>query len=360
MSDEIGDGSGFRTYEKQDKIVVGMSGGVDSSVCVKILQEQGFDVQGVVIHFSPAHEKAVAQAVIAAKQLNVALAVSNCEEMFEQEVITPFCEQYCAGVTPSPCVLCNPRVKFEVLAKTADALGIELIASGHYARIAEKDGIYYVQKAVSAARDQSYMLYALPQSILKRLCLPVGEFEKPDIREMAAESQLSSADAPDSQEICFIPDGDYAAFIESRGMTSKKGRFIGPDGEDLGEHKGLLHYTVGQRKGLNIAYGKPVFIKRMLENGDIILALAGDEFAGGIIVKNAIKTDGSAYCVGEKYDVKVRSRALPAACTIEAVDGDTLTVRFDEKQRAPAPGQAAVFYIDDLIYGGGTIAEMLD
>lgn len=359
MSGEIGDGAGFRTYEKQDKIVVGMSGGVDSSVCVKILQEQGFEVQGVVIHFSPAHEKAVEQAIVAAKQLNVALAVSNCEEMFEQEVIEPFCEAYCAGVTPSPCVMCNPRVKFEVLAKTADAMGIELIASGHYARVTEKDGIYYVQKAVSEARDQSYMLYALPQEILKRLCLPVGEFEKGDIREMAADAQLSSADAPDSQEICFIPDGDYAAYIEARGMTSKKGRFIGPNGEDLGEHKGILHYTVGQRKGLNIAYGKPVFIKRILENGDILLALAGDEFAGAITVKNAIKTNGKQYSAGERYDVKVRSRAVPAPCVIEAVDGDVLTVRFEEKQRAPAPGQAAVFYVGDLIYGGGTIVEMI-
>ncbi|MEG2931102.1 MAG: tRNA-specific 2-thiouridylase, partial [Ruthenibacterium sp.] len=262
MSDKISTGSSFGTFEHQDKIVVGLSGGVDSSVCIRILREQGFDVRAAVIRFSPAHDKAVAAAVKAAQQLDVPLTIEDCTQQFERDVITPFCAAYCSGVTPSPCVLCNPLVKFRALASVADRFGIRYIASGHYARIAQTNGVYHVQTALSAARDQSYMLYRLPQDILARLCLPVGEFEKDDIRLMAAQAGLASANAPDSQEICFIPDGDYAAYITARGFTGAQGHFLGPRGEDLGPHKGVLHYTVGQRRGLHLAYGETVFIKR--------------------------------------------------------------------------------------------------
>lgn len=360
MSDEICVGDQFGTFEKQDKILVALSGGVDSSVCIRILRDQGFDVQAVVIRFSPAHDKAVAAATEVAKQLQVPLTVEDCQPLFEQAVIRPFCDGYCTGVTPSPCVLCNPLVKFRTLANVADRLGIHYLATGHYARVSEENGIYHVQKALSKERDQSYMLYGLPQDILSRLCLPVGEFEKPDIRAMAAEAGLASADAPDSQEICFIPDGDYAGFIALRGLAAKQGRFIGPDGEDLGPHKGVLHYTVGQRKGLHIAYGKPVFVKRIRENGDVILALAGDEFYRGVILKDIVTTDGRPFVMGDAYEVKVRSRAVPAPCTIESADSETVVVRFDEPQRAPAPGQSAVLYRGDLVMGGGVIAEMVE
>ena len=207
--------------------------------------------------------------------------------------------------------------------------------------------------------DQSYMLYGLPQNILARLCLPVGEFEKSDIREMAASAQLASADAPDSQEICFIPDGDYAAYIAARGLFPLQGRFIGPDGEDLGPHKGVWHYTVGQRKGLNIAYGTPLFVRRIRPNGDVELARGGDEFFSGIVLTDAARADGRPILPGERYGVKVRSRAAAASCTVEAAENDSVTLRFDEPQRAPAPGQAAVLYDGELVRGGGTICEML-
>ena len=275
MTDEICCGSSFGTFEEQDKVLVALSGGVDSSVCIQILRDQGFDVQAVVIRFSPAHDAAVRAAQTVARQLGVPLIEEDCTEEFEQQVVEPFCAQYCAGRTPSPCVLCNPRVKFAALARVADRLGIRYIATGHYARVTEENGLYYVRAAVSPERDQSYMLYGLPQNILARLCLPVGEFEKSDIREMAASAQLASADAPDSQEICFIPDGDYAAYIAARGLVPLQGRFIGPDGEDLGPHKGVWHYTVGQRKGLNIAYGTPLFVRRIRPNGDVELARGG-------------------------------------------------------------------------------------
>ena len=175
MTDEICCGSSFGTFEEQDKVLVALSGGVDSSVCIQILRDQGFDVQAVVIRFSPAHDAAVRAAQTVARQLGVPLIEEDCTEEFEQQVVEPFCAQYCAGRTPSPCVLCNPRVKFAALARVADRLGIRYIATGHYARVTEENGLYYVRAAVSPERDQSYMLYGLPQNILARLCLPVGE-----------------------------------------------------------------------------------------------------------------------------------------------------------------------------------------
>lgn len=360
MADEISMGSSFGTFEEQDKILVALSGGVDSSVCIRILRDQGFDVQAVAIRFSLAHDAAVEAARAVARQMSVPLTVEDCTEAFEREVIAPFCAQYCAGRTPNPCVLCNPGVKFAALARVADRLGIHFIATGHYARVEQEDGFYYVRAALSAERDQSYMLYGLSQEILSRLCLPVGEFEKEDIRAMATEAGLVSADAPDSQEICFIPDGDYAAYIAARGGVPLQGHFIGPDGEDLGAHQGVWHYTVGQRRGLNIAYGSPLFVRRIRPDGNIELARGGDEFFTGIVLTDAARTDGKPFAPGQRYGVKVRSRAAAAPCAVQSAENGLLTLRFDEPQRAPAPGQAAVLYDGELVRGGGKIAEMLE
>ena len=344
-------GTGFNTYEPQDKVLVGMSGGVDSSVAVRILQEQGFAVTGAVIRFSPAHEAAVRAAQETAGQLGVPCHVLDAQELFERQVVTPFCASYCRGETPNPCILCNPAVKFAALRTAADRLGIPYIATGHYARVeADSAGISHICRAASAARDQSYMLYRLEQDVLTRLILPLGEFEKDDIREMAREMGLACADAPDSMEICFIPDGDYAAYIEARGLAGKQGHFLAPDGTDLGPHKGVLHYTVGQRKGLGIALGRPVFIREILENGDIRLADAGDEFFARVQVDGMVTADGAPLPAG-RYTVKIRSAAQPApAC----YDGAGL-LTFDAPVRAPAPGQSAVFYQGDTVLGGGFI-----
>lgn len=341
------------------KVLVGLSGGVDSAVCVRLLRQQGYEVQGVVIQFSPAHAASVQAAQTAAKELDIPLHVHHCEERFEQEVIRPFCAAYAAGRTPNPCVLCNPSVKFHELAQLADEMGIEYIASGHYARLQERDGMYFVARARSAARDQSYMLYRLPQSILRRLLLPVGEFEKPDIRAMAAQMGLSSADAPDSQEICFIPDGDYAAFIEKRGIPGLQGRFVGPGGEDLGPHKGVLHYTVGQRRGIGLSLGRPAFVKTIEPGGDIRLGYSGEEYFSSVLLQDVVTTSGAPLQSGQRCQVKVRSMARPVPCTIQVLPSGGIALLFDETQRAPAPGQAAVLYAEDLVIGGGTISQAL-
>ena len=353
-------GAGFRTFEQADRVLVALSGGVASSGCVQILRDEGVDVSALVSRFSPAHDAVVEAARAAAQQLGVPLTVADCADLFEREVVAPFCRSYCAGETPSPCITCNPLVKFRALCDEADRQGIPFVATGHYARVEERGGKYYIARAVSAARDQSYMLYRLPQDVLRRLCLPLGEFEKDDIRAMAREMHLACADAPDSQEICFIPDGDYAAFIRARGIEDKSGRFIGPDGEDLGAHRGVSHYTVGQRKGLGVAYGEPVFVRRILPGGDIQLARSGGEFYAGVTLRDAVRADGGAFSPGEALEVKIRSRAQPAPCTVQPMPDGALTVRFDSPLRAPAPGQSAVFYADGLVVGGGVIDTLLE
>ncbi|MCI2046133.1 MAG: tRNA 2-thiouridine(34) synthase MnmA [Faecalibacterium sp.] len=352
MAGEFLPGNGFDTYEVQDKVLVGMSGGVDSSVTVRILQEQGFAVTGAVIRFSPAHEKAVEQAKAAAAQLGIPCMVLDAQKLFEQNVIAPFCENYCCGKTPNPCVVCNPTVKFAALRTAADQLGIQYLATGHYARVeADEHGICHICRASSAARDQSYMLYRLGQDVLSRLILPLGEFEKDDVRDIARDLGLSCAEAPDSMEICFIPDGNYPAYIEARGLSGKAGHFLAPDGEDLGPHSGVLHYTVGQRKGLGIALGRPVFIQSILENGDIQLADAGDEFFSALTLEGFSTPDGAPLAAG-RYAVKIRSAAKPA----EADFDGAARLAFAEAVRAPAPGQSAVLYQGDTVVGGGFIA----
>lgn len=360
MIHEFGAAPGPSALEARADVLLALSGGVDSAVTAHLLRRQGFAVQGLFILFSNAHEAALEKARQAAKELDIPFHVADAREAFEHAVVQPFCRAYCAGRTPSPCVACNPLVKFRTLADTATRLGIHHLATGHYARVVQRAGAFFIAKAHSAARDQSYMLYALGQDILSRLCLPLGEFEKQDIRAMAAQFGLSSAEAPDSQEICFIPDGDYAAFIAARGLADMPGRFIGPAGEDLGPHKGVSHYTVGQRKGLGIAYGQPVFVRRILPQGDIQLATSGGEMYAGITVSQPFSTDGTPFSPGRRLWCKVRSRATAAPCTVVHADAQALALRFDTPVRAPAPGQAAVFYDGDIVLGGGVIADMLE
>ena len=204
-------------------------------------------------------------------------------------------------------------------------------------------------------RDQSYMLYRLGQDILARLCLPLGEFEKEDIRQIARDLGLPCADSPDSMEICFIPDGDYAAFIRGRGLADKAGRFIAPDGQDLGPHKGVMHYTLGQRKGLGLALGKPAFVKAIRENGDVELGWAGEEFFSGMTLRDVCCAAGGELPAGD-YLVKIRSASKPVPCHYDGKGA----VRFDEPARAPAPGQSAVFYGGGLVLGGGFIDQILE
>ncbi|MEG0019628.1 MAG: tRNA 2-thiouridine(34) synthase MnmA [Oscillospiraceae bacterium] len=338
------------------KVLVGVSGGVDSSVCVELLKKSGYEVEGAVIDFSEHSAVAIEDAKRVCAHLDIPLYVIDARESFEENVVLPFCQSYVDGKTPNPCILCNPLVKFNALAKKAEELGIPFIATGHYAQVEEKEGVFYVKKAVSSLKDQSYMLYRLPQEILKRLLLPLGGYDKPTIRQMAEDLGLFNANKPDSQEICFIPDGDHAKFIEERGFSAKKGFFISPDGKKLREHEGIHHYTIGQRKGLNIALGKPVFIKEIAENGDIFLGFAGDEFFKSVILQEVVYTAQRPFPMGEEYSVKIRSASKGETAIVTQSDAYGIVLSFKTPVRAAAKGQSLVVYKDDFVVGGGFIA----
>lgn len=337
------------------KVLVGVSGGVDSSVCVDLLKKQGYEVYGAVINFSDHSEMAIADARKVCAHLQIPICVINAQQAFEEMVIQPFCQNYIEGKTPNPCVMCNPNVKFKMLCEKADEMGIYYVATGHYAQVQEKDGNFYIKKALSPFKDQSYMLYRLPQEVLKRLVLPLGQYEKPEIRDKAKDIGLFTAEKPDSQEICFIPSGNHAAFIEARGHKPRLGHFISPEGTKLFKHKGVHHYTVGQRKGLNVALGKPAFVKEITEKGDILLGYAGDEFFSQVTLTAPVYTTGVFLPVNSDFSVKIRSASKGDTATVVASDAQTIVLSFPTPVRAAAKGQSVVIYQDDLVVAGGYI-----
>ena len=346
------------------RVLVAVSGGVDSAVAVHLLRQQGYEVEGIILEFSPAHKAAGEQAKVVAEQLGIRLHVRECHREFEQNVILPFCREYKAGRTPNPCILCNPSTKFGLICQAAKEMGFDFIATGHYARIDHQaDGTAVLQKSSCLERDQSYMLYRLSQEQLAMLLLPLEGLEKPQVREIARQLGLVCADAPDSQEICWLPDGDYAAFIEQTLGKSEPGDFVSPDGQVCGRHKGLLHYTVGQRKHLGVALGYPVFIKEIdPEQNRIYLARTGEEYAGGVLLSDCVIQPNPWLNVEQTSApvlVKVRSRAPDAPATVTLLGDGRAQVVFDTPQRAPAPGQSCVIYRGPAVLGGGFIERQI-
>ena len=339
----------------EKKLLVALSGGVDSAACARLLRDAGYEVAGCVLKMSPAHEGTVEDAKLTAEQLGIPLYVRDMQADFRQ-VIGYFMGEYASGRTPNPCVVCNPTVKFKGMLAAADELGYPYIATGHYAGLRREGDRVYLTRGASAARDQSYMLCRLTQRELLRLIFPLSEMQKPDVRTLAEEAGLSCAGKPDSQEICFIPDGDYAGYIEARLGKSPEGDFISPDGKPCGRHKGIIHYTVGQRKKLGIALGKPVFIRR-IDPGEnrIYLAWGGDEYDGGMTVSGLSETFPGAFRDGMRCGVKIRSRAAIAPCTLTLLGDGRAKVVFDRPERAPAAGQTAAFYDGEVVLGGGFI-----
>ena len=262
------------------------------------------------------------------------------------------------SAAPNPCVLCNKRIKFGALLDFASEMGFSHLATGHYARI-ERDaaGRYLLRRAVDAAKDQTYMLYSLTQDVLSRVLLPLGELTKADVRALAAEAGLAAAARGDSQDICFIPDGDYAAYIKAHSTkVPQKGHFIAPDGRVLGEHQGLIHYTVGQRKGLGIALGKPAFVlSKSVADNTVTLGEDADLFSTRLTVRgiNLIPFDQLDGAITLSAKARYRQPAAPAR--VEQTGADELTVEFKTPQRAIAAGQSLVLYDGDYLIGGGII-----
>ncbi len=338
------------------KVLVALSGGVDSSVCVHLLKQQGYDVHAVVLSMSDVHGDTVDAAKEAAYALDVPLEVVDMRDEFEKNVISYFIDEYLNGRTPNPCIVCNPKVKFKALVDTADRLGCDFVATGHYARLIKKDDTTLLLRGKSLKRDQSYMLHRLTQRELSRLMFPLSDLEKPVVREIAASLGLSCATKPDSQENCFIEDNDYAGYIQGRIGKVSGGDFIAPNGEVCGKHSGIINYTVGQRKGLGIALGRPVFVSEIdAKTNKIYLAEQGENKKSEAVITDISIISGEPLEMPFDAQVKIRSVAPPADATIILLDNNMAKIIFKEPQSAVAKGQSIVIYDNDIVIGGGFI-----
>lgn len=349
----------------KNKIVLGLSGGVDSTTAALLLKEKGFEVIGFYFDTVGNNKEGVKAAEDVARQLGIEFYHKNVSKEFDYCVIDDFCRAYMDGRTPNPCVVCNPSVKFKSLIELADDVGAYYVATGHYARMSEKDGTFFVRKASNEKKDQSYMLCRLGQNVLSRLVFPLGEIDdKEKTREIARSQSLSNAETADSQEICFIDENkmDYQTFIKGRGFSSKEGNFIDITGKVLGKHKGLVNYTIGQRKGLGMTFGKPMFVLAMDKDKNTVTLGSNDQLFDKIVYsEDNFFTENGGSVIPDKYGegLSVKAKIRYAAKASDAImyqceDGLVKTV-FEEPQRAATPGQTIAFYDGELVIGGGFI-----
>ena len=353
---------------EKKRVLVAMSGGVDSSVAAALLKEQGYEVAVATMQIWPDAKcdagargccslAAVEDARYVAYRLDIPYHVFNFKDVFQKSVIGPFIAEYLRGRTPNPCVLCNRVVKFEALLERARALHFDCIATGHYG-VVEYDGPRgrWLLKKSRAGKDQSYALYNLSQEALSRLLLPIAHMEKPDVRKKAAALGLDVADKPDSQEICFVEDNDYAAFIEREGYSAPPGNFVDPAGNILGRHKGIIHYTVGQRKGLGMTFGEPKFVTAVrADTNEVVLGSDEECFADSLYASDLNFISIPALERGMRVGAKIRYSQREAPALLRPAGHGRARVIFDEPQRAVTPGQSVVFYDGDVVVGGGVI-----
>ncbi len=352
-------------------VCVGMSGGVDSSVAAYLLKKQGYNVIGVTMQIWQNEEQAsvsenggccglsaVEDARRVANQLDIPYYVMNFKNEFKKYVIDYFVDEYKHGRTPNPCIACNRYVKWESLLRRCVSIGGDYIATGHYARVVKlPNGRYTLKVAKGAEKDQTYALYNLTQEQLARTLMPVGEYSKDEIREIAAGQGLAVANKPDSQDICFVPDGDYAGYLETEaGLKAVPGNFVDIHGNVLGEHKGIIHYTIGQRKGLGLSMGHPVFVADIIpETNEVVIGESEELFKDRLIADNVNFMSIEKLDKDMRVTAKIRYSHKGAKCTISMLDDEHVEVLFDEPVRAITKGQAVVFYEKDYIVGGGVI-----
>jgi len=357
----------------KNRVVIGLSGGVDSTVAAYLLKEQGYEVIGITMKTwdDPTDEyaekiggccslSAVEDARRVAAKLDIPFYVLNFKKPFKEHVIDYFVDEYEHGRTPNPCIACNKFIKFDRLLKKAHELGAYYVATGHYAKIEQDEETerYVLKASKEKSKDQTYMLYNLSQWQLQHMMMPLGSYEsKLEIRKIAEKLDFSIASKPDSQEICFIPDDDYARYV-TENATKKilPGNFVDGEGNVLGKHKGIIYYTVGQRKGLGITFGKPMYVVEIkADTNEVVLGENDRVFAKGLIAED------TNWIVFEELKeplhimAKIRHAKRTESAMIIPMDDTHCRVLFEEPQRAVTPGQAVVFYKDDLVIGGGTI-----
>ena len=349
------------------RVVVAMRGGVDSSVAAVLLKDKGYEVIGVTICFNAPEYKrkrpvccgvnSIDDARRVAHKLGIKHYVLNMQKSLEDYVIKDFCDQYISGRTPNPCILCNQYIKFGSLLNKARALGADLLATGHYARIMKSKGLYWLRKAKDPAKDQSYFLYRLDQGQLSSIVFPIGGYTKQEVRKLARRFALPVAEKKESQEICFLPQDDYRQFLRMRaGNKIKPGFVISQNGSIVGEHQGIAYYTVGQREGLGIAVGYPAYIIKIdHKSNNIIIGPKEGAFSSEFLVNDLHFTGGP---IKKRVALKVKIRYNHKESEAELIpSADKIRVKFRKPQFAVTPGQAAVFYTGDKVAGGGRIAK---
>lgn len=349
------------------KALIAMSGGVDSSVAAFLMKKKGYDCIGATMKLYDnedigiSSEKTccslddIADARSVARRLSMPYYVFNFKDEFEKKVIDKFVKTYELGGTPNPCIDCNRYLKFEKLVERMNELKFDYVVTGHYASIEKKDGRYYLKKAKDLTKDQSYVLYSLTQYQLAHTLFPLGEYTKDAIRDIAAQQNFINAKKRESQDICFVPDGDYASFIERHtGKKYKEGSFVNLSGEIIGKHKGIIRYTIGQRKGLGIAAGKPVYVcSKNLDKNEVVIGSDSDLYSSRLEAENF-------NWICEKPNIKIQCKAKTRynmkeqPCTA-VINGDRVVIEFSKPQRAITVGQAVVLYDGDYVLGGGTI-----
>jgi tRNA-uridine 2-sulfurtransferase len=374
-------------------IAVAMSGGVDSSTVAAMLRAEGHNVVGLTMQLwnqrrLAGHEGMPEQvqgrccsiddvydARRVAEDLGIPYYVVNHEERFERDVVRPFIDEYLSGRTPIPCSLCNNHLKFDQLLITARQIGADMLATGHYARceFSPERNRWLLRRAADPAKDQTYFLFGLTQEQLSRTLFPLGHMKKPQVRELAREHHLALAEKPDSQEICFVPGGDYKRFIDAylneqgEQLPDTSGELVTTGGTVLGHHEGIHNFTVGQRKGLGVATGSPLYViningaegKVTVGGNDDLLSRTLIAHKLNWIAIDSLHDSGSNANMPMRVSAKIRHRHEPAPAVLENAPNGEVRVTFDEPQRAITPGQAVVFYQDDVVVGGGWIAETL-